>query len=64
MYLNILGSNTKKPPLIQPSSSLDFSLKTFTNFPFILIDPNLAGGLTAVNVAIFLFLLFIESMDY
>ena len=48
--LNIFGSITKKPPFIQPSSNLDFSLKYFTLFPEIFIPPNLAGGRTAVNV--------------
>ena len=43
---------TKKPPLIQPSSIFDFSLKTLTLLPLILIAPNLAGGLTVVKVAI------------
>ena len=58
--LIIFGSITKNPPLIQPSSKLDFSLKYLTFGPKIFIPPNLAGGLTAVNVTMFLF--FIRSL--
>ena len=37
---------------MQRVSKDDFSLKTETFLPVILIAPNLAGGLTAVKVAI------------
>ena len=40
----------KNPPLIQPESNEFFSLKYLTTFLLIFIVPNLAGGLTAVNV--------------
>ena len=49
-----LGLITKKPPLIQLSPSCCFSLKLVTIEPFKLREPNLAGGLTAEIVTVFL----------
>ena len=58
-------SSLQKPPLIHPSSILDFSLKYETLFPLILIAPNLAVGLTAVKVAIdFVFLEILTIYQY
>ena len=47
------GSKTKKPPFIQFFLDCLFSLNSTTLFDFIITSPNLAGGLTAVTVAIF-----------
>ena len=52
-----LGHRTKKPPLINPLLSLDFSTNSTTLFFFNIRLPNLGGGLTAVNVANFLLLI-------
>ena len=51
------GLTTKNPPLIQLSPATFFSLNFVTLFPLISNAPNLAGGLTAVTVTIFLFFL-------
>ena len=52
-----------KPPFIQPTSILDFSLKYVTLLPLILTAPNLAVGLTAVKVtrALFFHEIFLNS---
>ena len=45
----------KKPPLIHPSYNCGFSSNFLTKlFELISYSPNLAGGLTAVTVTIFL----------
>ena len=50
-----MGSRTKKPPFIHPLLICGFSLKDVTKSLLRTISPNLAGGLTAVTVAIFFF---------
>ena len=50
MYFSAAGSTTKNPPLIQPSCSVDFSLKWRIRSPSNSSAPNRAGGRTAVSV--------------
>ena len=55
LYSQNLGFITKNPPFIHPSSDIDFSLKLETKLNK-KSKPNLAGGLTDVNVTNFYFL--------
>ena len=54
-YSNICFLNTKNPPFIHPLEVLSFSPKFVTILFSISKLPNLAGGLTAVTVAILFF---------
>ena len=53
-YLKKFELTTKNPPFIQLSPTCIFSLNFLTLVPSKLNDPNLAGGLTAVIVKVFL----------